>query len=41
MALWRLSQGTSPLIVNVPHAGTLVPDSVSQRLTRAARAMSA
>lgn len=39
MAFWRLSQGTSPLIVNVPHAGTLVPDSVSQRLTRAARAM--
>jgi N-formylglutamate deformylase len=39
MALWRLVQGTSPLVVNVPHAGTLVPDSVSQRLTRAARAL--
>ncbi len=39
MALWRLSQGASPLIVNVPHAGTLVPDAVGQRLTRAARAM--
>ena len=39
MAMWRLIQGTSPLIVNVPHAGTMVPDSVSQRLTRAARAL--
>jgi N-formylglutamate amidohydrolase len=39
MALWRLAQGESPLIVNVPHAGTLVPDSVSQHLTRAARAL--
>ena len=39
MALWRLTQGTSPLVVNVPHAGTLVPDAVSQRLTRAACAL--
>jgi N-formylglutamate amidohydrolase len=39
MALWRLAQGDSPLLVNVPHAGTLVPDSVSRHLTRAARAL--
>ena len=39
MAMWRLTQGTSPLIVNVPHAGTMVPDPVGQRLTRAARAL--
>ena len=39
MAMWRLTQGESPLVVNVPHAGTLVPDSVSQRLTRAALAL--
>ena len=39
MALWRLTQGSSPLIVNVPHAGTLVPDSVSPHLTLAARAL--
>lgn len=39
MALWRLTQGDSPLIVNVPHAGTLVPDSVGGRLTLAARAL--
>ena len=39
MAMWRLAQGTSPLIVNVPHAGTMVPEAVSTRLTRAARAL--
>jgi N-formylglutamate amidohydrolase len=39
MALWRLSRGDSPLIVNVPHAGTLVPDAVGSRLTLAARAL--
>ena len=39
MALWRLTRGESPLIVNVPHAGTLVPDSVGSHLTRAARAL--
>jgi len=39
MAMWRLSKGDSPLIVNVPHAGTLVPDAVGSRLTLAARAM--
>jgi len=39
MASWRLAQGDSPLIVNVPHAGTLVPDSVGSRLTLAARAL--
>lgn len=39
MALWRLRRGGGPLIVNVPHAGTLVPDAVGARLTRAGRAL--
>jgi N-formylglutamate deformylase len=39
MALYRLTRGDSPLIVNVPHAGTLVPDAVGSRLTLAARAL--
>jgi N-formylglutamate amidohydrolase len=39
MALFRLTRGDSPLIVNVPHAGTLVPDAVGSRLTLAARAL--
>ena len=37
MALWRLVSGDSPLIVNVPHAGTMVPEAVGSRLTFAAR----
>jgi N-formylglutamate amidohydrolase len=39
MALYRLTRGDAPLIVNVPHAGTLVPDAVGSRLTLAARAL--
>jgi N-formylglutamate amidohydrolase len=39
MAMWRLTRGDGPLIVNVPHAGTMVPESVGTRLTRAARAL--
>ena len=39
MALWRLSRGDSPVIVNVPHSGTLVPDAFGSRLTLAARAL--
>ncbi|MCC6197450.1 MAG: N-formylglutamate deformylase [Burkholderiales bacterium] len=39
MDLWRLHQGDGPLIVNVPHAGTLVPEAVGGRLTLAARAL--
>jgi N-formylglutamate amidohydrolase len=39
MALWRLHQGDSPLIVNVPHAGTLLPEAVGRRLSLAARAL--
>jgi N-formylglutamate deformylase len=39
MAMWRLARGDNALIVNVPHAGTLVPEAVGTRLTRAARAL--
>ena len=37
MLLWDLRQGDSPLIVDVPHAGTHVPDAIALRLTDAAR----
>lgn len=36
--LWQLSRGESPLIVNVPHAGTFLPSEIAERLTLAARA---
>src|SRR5437762_10404388 len=37
MRLWELSRGDSPLIIDVPHAGTHVPDAIALRLTEAAR----
>ena len=37
MLLWDLRQGDSPLIVDVPHAGTHIPDAIALRLTEAAR----
>ena len=37
-ALWRISRGDAPLIVNVPHAGTSIPDDISHDLTEAGRA---
>ncbi|MFO1397443.1 MAG: N-formylglutamate deformylase [Burkholderiales bacterium] len=38
-ALYDLVRGDGPLIVNVPHAGTFVPDDIAARLTTAARAL--
>jgi N-formylglutamate deformylase len=37
MRLWELSRGNSPLIIDVPHAGTHVPDAIALRLTPTAR----
>jgi len=39
MLLFDLHQGDSPLVVDVPHAGTHVPDAILTRLTPAARAL--
>jgi N-formylglutamate deformylase len=36
MRLWELSRGDSPLIIDVPHAGTHVPDAIALRLTETA-----
>ena len=37
MRLWELARGDSPLVVNVPHAGTFVPPALGARLTPEAR----
>ena len=39
MNLWEISRGDSPLVIDVPHAGTHVPDAIAERLTGAARAV--
>ena len=39
MVLFDVHRGTAPLIVDVPHAGTHVPDALALRLTAAARAV--
>ncbi len=39
MDLWTLHRGDGPLVVNVPHAGTWLPDEVRARLTPAALAL--
>ncbi len=39
MELWSLHRGDGPLVVNVPHAGTYLPDALRTRLTPAALAM--
>jgi len=39
MLLADLSRGDSPLVVDVPHAGTHVPDAIRLRLSAAARAL--
>jgi N-formylglutamate amidohydrolase len=36
---WQLARGESPLLIDVPHAGTLVPDALGARLSSAARAV--
>ena len=39
MLLFDLHRGSSPLIVDVPHAGTHIPDALALRMTPAARAV--
>jgi N-formylglutamate amidohydrolase len=38
MALWKLTAGHGPVIVDVPHAGVEIPDAIAARLTPAALA---
>ena len=37
MDLWTLHRGDSPLVIDVPHAGTHVPDALRPRLTAIAQ----
>ena len=37
MRLWDLHRGNAPLVVDVPHAGTCIPDALALRMTAAAR----
>jgi N-formylglutamate amidohydrolase len=37
--LAQVHRGDSPLVIDVPHAGTFVPDAIGARLTPAARAL--
>ena len=39
MPLWQLHRGDAPLVVDVPHAGTHLPDALALRMTAAARAV--
>jgi N-formylglutamate amidohydrolase len=39
MQLAELARGDSPLVIDVPHAGTHVPDAILARFTEAARAV--
>ena len=39
MRLWKLWRGDAPVIVDIPHAGTYVPDAIALRLTESARSM--
>ena len=36
MELWTLERGSTPLIIDIPHAGTFVPSSIEVQLTAAA-----
>lgn len=36
---YRLERGTTPLVVSVPHAGTIVPATIADRFTAAGRAL--
>jgi len=38
MDLYRIARGDSPLVVDVPHAGTYLPEVIESRMTAAARA---
>jgi len=39
MRLWDLHRGNAPLVIDVPHAGTHLPDALALRMTAAARAV--
>ena len=39
MTLCEIERGDSPLVIDVPHAGTFVPDAIATRLTPVARAL--
>ncbi len=39
MTLCEVARGDSPLVVDVPHAGTYVPEAIAARLTPAARSV--
>lgn len=39
MTLFDFQAGDTPLLVNVPHAGTRIPDAIAARMTPAARAL--
>lgn len=36
MSVFSLQEGTSPLIISIPHAGILIPDAIKARMTGAA-----
>ena len=37
MELWRLHRGDSPLVIDVPHSGTFLPEALRSRLTAVAQ----
>jgi len=37
MSLWQLARGESPLVIDVPHAGTQAPEAIASRMTAEAR----
>ena len=37
MDTYTLHRGTAPLLISLPHDGTLVPDDIAARLTPSAR----
>jgi N-formylglutamate deformylase len=37
MEIFELHQGTAPLLISVPHDGTLIPDDIASRMVPAAR----
>ena len=39
MELWTLARGTTPLLIDVPHAGTYLPAEFGERLAPAARTL--
>ena len=39
MELWELQRGNSPLVIDVPHSGTYLPDALKSRLTTVAQSV--